>query len=132
MLAFLGSVGSFLPGLFGKQISFGAAKTLGAVILVILFLGLASLGKCAYDKSVINDYEAGVQAKVANDTLAADRAADQATANQIAQFEVEQDRLEQAAANAARAHPSGAAGTVGPVSQSYYDNLPAQPKGRSR
>lgn len=123
-MAFLGIVGAFIPGLFGKQIGGGLAKVLGVAILIPAVLGLLFLAKFAYDRSVINNYESGVTAVVANKTLAADRAADVATANEINEFRNEQDRLEDAANEAARRDPVNSAKPLGPVSQSYYDNLP--------
>lgn len=77
MLAFIASVGSFIPGLFGKKISFGAAKVLGGVILVFLLFALLSVGKCAYDKSVIEEHETAREVKAGKAReVAADRRID--------------------------------------------------------
>lgn len=124
MLTLIASVGSFLPGLFGKKLSFKAAKIAGFVVLAILLAATLSLGKCAYDASVVNDYEVRHDAEAAKKTLEADRAADDAIANKAAQFDETQAKLDEAMRNAAQADPKGAATAVGPVTKSYYDNLP--------
>ena len=72
---------------------------------------------------MIEDHEAGVLGKARE----ADHTADAATAPAKARFEAEQARLAEEAAKAARGDPTGAAKPVGPVSRSYYDNLPENP-----
>lgn len=124
MWALIATVGGFIPALFGKRPKFEVAKVLGVVILVVAGIVLLGLGKCAYDKSIINAHESERKVKAAEKQLEADRAADAETARQIEEFQSEQDRLEKAANDAARENPGGAAAPVGPVSQSYYDNLP--------
>ena len=57
MWALIASIGSAIPGLFGKEVSFKAAKILGLIMSVLLIVGLLSLGKCAYDKSVVEEHE---------------------------------------------------------------------------
>ena len=51
------SIGAFLPGLFGKEVSQKAAKVLGIVTLSLLLIAVLSLGKCAYDASIIEQHE---------------------------------------------------------------------------
>lgn len=123
MLAFIASIGSFIPGLFGKDLSLKAAKIAGFAILALLLAATLSLGKCAYDASVVNNYEVKHDAQAAKQTLDADRAADAAMENKAAQFDETQAKLEQVTAEAAKADPVGAAKTVGPVTSSYYDEL---------
>lgn len=51
------SIGAFLPGLFGKQVSQKVAKVLGFIALGLLLIAVLSLGKCAYDASIIEKHE---------------------------------------------------------------------------
>lgn len=122
-MSLIASIGAFLPGLFGKEVSYKAARILGFVALGLLLLAVLSLGKCAYDASVIEKHESEDRAVKAEKQLEADRKADEETAQQARDLEQTQKELEQAQAEAAKADPAGAAGQVGPVSQSYYDTL---------
>lgn len=117
------SIGAFLPGLFGKEVSQKVAKVLGLVTLGLLALAVLSLGKCAYDASVIEQHESVDRAEKAEQQLEADRAADEQTAAQAQELADTQKELEQAQRDAAQRDPEGAAGTVGPVTDSYYDTL---------
>lgn len=123
MLPLIASIGSFIPGLFGKEISLKAAKGVGIAILVLLLLATLSLGKCAYDASVVNDANVKHDAQAARQTLAADRAADEALENKAAAFDETQAKLDQVTRDAAKADPVGANTTVGPVTSSYYAEL---------
>lgn len=122
------AIGAWLPGLFGKQLSQRMTKALGVILLILGALVFLSLGKCAYDASLIAKHEAAENARKAEAQLAADRAADAATAKQIAEAAETQKALEQAQAEAARKDPVGAAQPVGPVTQSYYDTLRKEKK----
>lgn len=117
------SIGAFLPGLFGKQVSEKVAKVLGIVALGLLLIAVLSLGKCAYDASVIEKHESAERARKAEKQLEADRAADLATEQQARDLAETQQELEEAQAEAARRDPEGAAKPVGPVTESYYDTL---------
>ncbi len=117
------SIGAFLPGLFGKQVSEKVAKVLGIVSLGLLLIAVLSLGKCAYDASVIEKHESAERARKAEKQLEADRAADLATEQQARDLAETQQELEEAQAEAARRDPEGAAKPVGPVTESYYDTL---------
>lgn len=92
---------------------------LAFVILVLLALVL-TVGKCAYDRGVIDDYTQDVQLDAAKSEIKADRV----LVKDQKQFEAEQRQLEQAAREAKMQSPVEAAKPVGPVSRSYYDNLP--------
>ena len=97
------------------------AKRIGIIISVaVLLLFVLPVAKCSYDNSVIAKHEA----QIADDVLEADRKANEDLAKDQAEFNKGQDRLETAATEAAKADPSGAAKPVGPVTKSYYDNLP--------
>jgi uncharacterized protein HemX len=114
------SVGLAILGLFGKGWTDKAAKIAGigaAVVLLVLVLGI---GKCSYDRSVIERHEG----KVHEQAREADHAADLAHEKRRAEFDAQQDQIAAAAAEAAQRDPEGAAKPVGPVSRSYYDNLP--------
>lgn len=117
------SIGAFLPGLFGKQVSEKVAKVLGIVTLGLLLIAVLGLGKCAYDASIIEQHESAERARKAQKQLEADRAADLATEQQGRDLVETQQELEEAQAEAARRDPEGAAKPVGPVTESYYDTL---------
>lgn len=123
MLTAIASVGAFIPGLFGKELSYKTAKIVGFIILGFALLALLRLGIWAYDRSVIEQHETEQRAEAAEATLEADRAADkeaEATATELAETKAQ---LDTATAEAAKAHPTEAAKGVGPVSKSYYDTL---------
>ena len=123
MLPFIATIGGFIPGLFGKQLSFKAAKIAGFATLAVLLVAILSLGKCAYDASVINKHETEQRAKQAEETLEAERRANaEELARQLDEAET-QGRLDAATTEAAKADPEGAAKPVGPVTKSYYDTL---------
>jgi uncharacterized protein HemX len=117
------SIGAFLPGLFGKQVSEKVAKVLGIITLGLLLIAVLGLGKCAYDASIIEKHESVERARKAEKQLEADRAADLATEQQARDLVETQQELEEAQAEAARRDPEGAAKPVGPVTESYYDTL---------
>lgn len=129
-MSLITSIGAFLPGLFGKEVSQKVAKVLGIIALSILLIAVLSLGKCAYDASIIEQHESRERAVKAEKQLEADRAADEQTERQARELEETQQALEQAQAEAAAADPEGAAGTVGPVTESYYDTLRKQKETR--
>ncbi len=120
------ALGAFLPGLFGKTLPDKYTKLLGTALLILAGLLLLGLGKLAYDASVIAKHEAEQRAEIARKTLEADRAADAKAAEDARKLAESQKQLEQAARDAAKADPTGAAKPVGPVSQSYYDTLRKQ------
>lgn len=123
MLPFIASIGALVPGLFGKKVEYKTAQRLGWVALAILLIAVLSVGKCAYDASVVNEHEVKVRAERAEREQRADRKADEATAPQNAQQAETKAQLDEATHAAAKADPAGAADVVGPVSQSYYDTL---------
>lgn len=124
MWALVATIGGFIPGLFGKQISFKFAKVAGIAVIVVGLIALLSLGRCAYDQSVIEDHETEQRAESAETALESERQADLDTAEEIADLKDETAALEQAVKDAERAQPEKAKAAVGPASQSYYDNLP--------
>lgn len=124
MWSLVATIGGFIPGLFGKQIPFKMAKVAGVVVLVFGLIALLSLGRCAYDQSVIDEHETEERAESAEAALESERQADLDTAGEIADLKSETETLKDAAEAAERAEPEKAKAAVGPVSQSYYDNLP--------
>ena len=56
-MSLIASIGAFLPGLFGKELSYQAARTVGIIVLAILLLVVLSISKCAYEASVIEQHE---------------------------------------------------------------------------
>ena len=132
MWSLVAGIGGSVAKLFGfSQVKSKAAKIIGSAALIVAVVALFSLGKCAYDRSVVNEYQTEQRAVDAETALNADFIADQAERKRWADMEAENARMEEAASAAARADPVGAAKPVGPVSQSYYDNLP-QKKGTDR
>lgn len=129
-MALLATIGGFIPGLFGKQIPFKIAKVAGIGILIFVVIAILSLGKCAYDKSIIDEHETEQRAESAEAALAAERQADEDTAGEIADLESENKTLTDAVKEAERAEPAKTKAPVGPASQSYYDNLPEGKKSR--
>ena len=123
MLSFLVTIGSFVPGLFGKTISSKAAKIIGGSLLFLLLLAILYIGKCSYDASVVNRANVEHEAVVADKTLKADRAADEALENKAAAFDDSQAKLEEVTRDAAKADPVAAGTKVGPVTASYYEAL---------
>lgn len=128
MLSIIATIGNFVPGLLGKELSGKAAQIVGWIVSAALLLALLSLGKCAYDDSVINKHETEERAKQAERQLQAERDANAKMAQHAAEYAAQQKTLEDAAAEALRRDPVGAAKPVGPVSQSYYDSLPKKEK----
>jgi len=124
------SIGAFIPGLFGKKVAEKTAKVLGFLILGLLAAAVLSLGKCAYDASLIEQHEATSRAQKAERQLEADRRANEEGEQAKRDLEETQRQLDDATSEAARRDPEGAAKEVGPVSQSYYDTLRRQKEKR--
>lgn len=121
------TIGLTLLRLFKKDGAWAAgyAQRVGRIAVVIVAaLLLLVVAKFTYDRSLIERHEA----QIANDVLNADRAANEKLEKDQAEFNASQDRLETAATEAAKADPTGAAKPVGPVTKSYYDNLPGAKK----
>lgn len=132
MWSLIAGIGSSAAGMLGfKSLQTKMARIVGIIVVAVALIAIFNIGKCAYDRSIINEHETEQRAEDAEAALEADRIADDAEYERIEAMEVENERLEQAAAEAARADPVGAAKPVGPVSQSYYDNLPPK-KGTNR
>lgn len=124
-MLFVARLGGFLAYLVGKtDLPIKTARIVGAVALVALGLSALLISKAVYDHRLIARHEAAQRAETAEATVRADRDADKATAGAEAAFDASQDRLSRAAVEAARRDPVGAGQPVGPVSRSYYDNLP--------
>jgi Na+-transporting methylmalonyl-CoA/oxaloacetate decarboxylase gamma subunit len=56
-MSLIASIGAFLPGLLGKELPYKTARIAGFITLAILATIMLSLGKCAYDASVVADHE---------------------------------------------------------------------------
>lgn len=117
------TIGTALAGIFGKSITQKTAKIIGIVAGAALLLAVLSLGKCAYDKSIVNDYKQERQAKIDRGLLKAER---EATAADIAR---DKEFAESAAVvkgdtqNAKDKDPNGGRTNAGPVTQSYFDSV---------
>lgn len=96
------------------------SRAVGIVIAAILILALLGMGTCAIRQDAVQDY-LGERAQDNQD--ARDRA-DQNALEVEERNTKTQEEIAQAQAEAAAKDPEGASRPVGPVSQSYYDNLP--------
>lgn len=124
MWTLIASIGGFLPGVFGKQLSFKAAKYVGVFVLIVLAVLLFFGARAAYNSSVISRYKAEVEGETYKAAREADHKADAEEQKRMENLAAENDRLESEAAKAAQRDPVSAGKTVGPVTSSYYDNLP--------
>ncbi len=128
MLALLAALGGPIAGLFGKTVTKKVAGAIGGAVLVVVVVGGFFIAKAIYDRNLISNHDAGRSAQIANDTTSADRAADAASQNRLAEFEASVENIQNAAAVARAADPVEAARSVGPVTRSYYDTLPEKKK----
>lgn len=80
-MALIASIGAFLPGLIGKELSYKTARIAGFITLGLILIATLSLGKCAYDASVIeqHEHEREIAAGEAREDAADQRAADTIT-----------------------------------------------------
>lgn len=56
-MSIIATIGAFIPGLFGKKLSYKVAKAIGIGVLAVALVIALGVGKCAYDNSVIEDHE---------------------------------------------------------------------------
>lgn len=73
-MSIIASIGAFIPGLFGKKLSYKVAKAIGIGVLAVALVIALGVGKCAYDNSVIEEHEAQREAAA---SPARENAADQ-------------------------------------------------------
>ncbi len=127
------SFGLWIAGLFGKTVTQKAAGRIGlwvALPLALIALGLLAWGgKAIYDRGVIEEAMDKRDAAVAIGARKADQKADEEMLKRTAEIAAENERLEKAMAEAKRTDPAKGQTEVGPVQQSYFDNLPAKKKG---
>lgn len=128
MLRLLAALGGPIAGLFVTAPSYRLAKIVGGVVAALALVALLSVGKCVYDRNLIEQHDSNRDREIAEDTTKADRTADEKAAPRQAEFQNSQDALANAAASAKAADPEGAKKGVGPVSRSYYDTLPEKKK----
>ncbi|WLJ71146.1 hypothetical protein [Sphingomonas phage Carli] len=122
------SLGFWIAGLLGKTITQQQAKRLGLWVGIPLALVAAVLlfvaGKALYDRGVVEQFKDKQEAKAATDVLKADRVANENAQQRAEVAEAENERLENAMADAKLADPAKGQTEVGPVQQSYFDTLP--------
>ncbi len=111
----------FKPG--GGWTSY-AAKRAGIVALVLAGLLVLGIGVILYNRAIISSHDAKQAAEQERKDLSARVEADRQSSLRADDFASEQAALATAGAEAARSDPTEAAKPVGPVSRSYYDNLP--------
>lgn len=88
LIALIASIGGTIPGLFGVRLSYQSAKIVGFAVLALLLISLLSIGKCAYDASVINEHEAEAEAASAK---ARENAAEQRVKDAVANVQSEEE-----------------------------------------
>lgn len=124
------SFGFWIAGLLGKTITQQQAKRVGLLVGIPLALVVGALllwgGKALYDRGVVETFKDKQEAQAAKDVLKADRAANENAQERARVAEEENARLENAMAEAKRQDPAKGTTEVGPVQQSYFDNLPKQ------
>lgn len=122
------SFGFWIAGLLGKTITTQKAKRLGlavaAPLIVIVGVLLIWGGIALHAKGVREQVVQQRKAEVAEGVLEADREAYEVTANQLAEAQAENERLANSMAKAKVEDPREGQTEVGPVQQSYFDNLP--------
>lgn len=128
------SVGMWVAGLFGKTPAAKVARRIGIGVTVVGLLLAGSLaiwyGIKMHDAGVVTQYQDRRDAAVANASLEADReAAVNATARADAADALNQN-LTDALANATAADPQHGQTSVGPVTDSYYDQMRRERQGR--
>lgn len=122
------SFGVWIAGLLGKSVTTKQAKTLALVVVIPLVLVCGALmlwaGKSLYDRGLRKQVLDQRAADIATQVVKADRAANADQVNRMAEIEKENERLEQTMDEAEREDPAKGETKVGPVQQSYFDNLP--------
>lgn len=128
------SFGLWIAGLLGKTVTPKTAGRIGlwvAIPLAVIALGLLAWGgKALYDRGVVEKAMDKRDAAVAIGARKADQKADEEMLKRAVETEAENERLEKAMAEAKAADPAKGQTEVGPVQQSYFDNLPAKKKGK--
>ena len=121
------SLGLWIARLFGKTPSTKIARRLGigaAIVggLLLLVVG-AWVGVSMYNRGVIEQHEQAQEAHDARKALEADRSANEAIGVQASETAEENERLEEALAEAKAKDPEKGEREVGPVTKSYFDQL---------
>lgn len=121
------SLGLWVAKLFGKTPAAATARKLGLGVAILggaLLLGLLIWGGIAmHDRGVVSQYQDKRDAAVSNATLEADREAARNDSIRADAAEAENQNLSDALANATVADPQHGKTAVGPVTDSYYDQL---------
>lgn len=107
------------------------AKAAGIAFAVVALIALLAIGKCSYDRSVVEDALNERNAEIAKAITKADREAGAADAERQDTFQNEQDAIEETINAEVTKDPEGAARPVGPASRGYFDSLPARSGDRS-
>lgn len=128
------SVGMWVAGLFGKTPTAAAARKLGGAVVIVGIVLLAALliwgGIKMHDAGVVEQYQDRRDAAVANATLEADREAAVNASARAEAAEAQNANLTDALANATRDDPNHGQTTVGPVTDSYYEQMRRERAGR--
>lgn len=87
-MSIIATIGAFIPGLFGKKLSYKVAKAIGIGALAVALVIALGVGKCAYDNSVIEEHEEQREAAASG---AREDAADQRVKDTIANANSEKE-----------------------------------------
>lgn len=128
----ISTIGIAIAGIFGKVVApqSQAAKVLGWIAVAAAALALGLTAKAIYDHSVISDHERDVRADLNEDVIEGEQKASAAQRARDQDFAQSQANVQEGMNNARRDDPSGAARPVGPVQQSYFDQLREKNNGR--
>lgn len=130
MWLILARIGAFVPGLFGKELSLKAAKVVGAIVAVVLVIAVLSVGKCAYDASVIERHDDKRTAKIEKGAREAEHAADENALERANRAAEDAANLQGAIDNARRDDPEGVRRPTGRATNDVYDELRRQRQAR--
>lgn len=128
----IGTIGVALAGLAGKVIGQDslAAKVLGWLAVAAAAAALFFTAKAIYDASVIDEHERDVRAELNEGVIEGEQKASAAQRSRDIEFAEDQARIQEGMNDAAESDPDGAARPVGPVQQSYFDQLREKNNGR--
>lgn len=105
----------------GAEKAAGILRWIAIVLVLVLVLGV---GKCAYDRNLVDRHDREQAAAADREALAAERRANAAQGKRDADFQAGQAAIKEGMNNAKASDPAGAAKPVGPVQRGYFDSLP--------
>lgn len=101
-----------------------AASIVRWILIVVAIVAVLGVGKCAYDRSVIDNHETKKSAEAAKAALEGERRANADQDKRDAIFDDEQATIEKGINDEIAKDPVGAAKPVGPGQRGFFDSLP--------